>query len=66
MLKSIWLEGKRNRRMDHLIHTLVTQYLPHMEIRHKWQERGMEGANLAETHCRQILMRAPETPVEKI
>ena len=66
MLKSIWLEGKRNRHVDHLIHTLVTQYLPHMEIRHKRQERGMEGANLAETRRRQILMRAPETPVEKI
>src|SRR5258707_14453669 len=52
--------------MDHLIHTLVTQYLPHMEICHKRQERGMEGANLAETRHRQILMRAPETPVEKI
>src|SRR5260370_40190047 len=37
-----------------------------MEIRHKRQERGMEGANLAETRRRQILMRAPETPVEKI
>src|SRR5260370_21367994 len=52
--------------MDHLIHTLVTQYLPHMEICHKRQERGMEGTNLAETCHRQILIHAPETPVEKI
>src|SRR5258707_6843424 len=52
--------------MDHLIHTLVTQCLPHMEFCHKRQERGMEGANLAETHRRQILMHAPGTPVEKI
>src|SRR5258708_4322989 len=65
-MKCIWLDGKRNRRVDHLIHTLVTQYLPHMEICHKRQERGMEGANLAETRHRQILMHAPETPVEKI
>jgi len=45
---------------------LVTQYLPHMEICHKQQERGMEGTNLAKTCCRQILMCAPETLVEKI
>src|SRR5713226_1639100 len=45
---------------------LVTQYLPHMEIHHKWQERGMEGANLAETRRQQILMCTPETLVEKI
>src|SRR5258708_36734287 len=48
------------------MHMLVTQYLPHMEIHHKWQERGMEGTNLAKTCHQQILMRAPETPVEKI
>src|SRR5229473_6465304 len=66
VLKSIWLEGKRNQCVDHLIHTLVTQYLPHMKICHKQQERGMEGTNLAKTCCRQILMCAPETLVEKI
>jgi len=66
VLKSIWLEGKRNRRVDHLIHTLVIQYLPHLEIRHKRQERGMEGADLAEMRRRQILTHAPETPLENI
>src|SRR5260370_24540574 len=66
VLKSIWLEGKRNRRVDHLIHTVVIQYFPHLEIRHKRQERGMEGADLAETQRRQILTRAPETPLENI
>ncbi len=66
MLKSIWLEGKRNRRVDHLIHTLVNEYLPDLEFRHKRQALGMEGLNLAEKRRRQILRRAPETPVEKI
>jgi hypothetical protein len=66
VLKSIWLEGKRNRRVDHLIHMLVTEFLPDMEFRHKRQMLGMEGPNLAEKRRRQILTRAPETPLSKI
>jgi hypothetical protein len=66
VLKSGWLDGKRNRRMDHLIHTLVKEFLPDIEHRHKRQGLGMEGPNLAEKRRRQILTRAPETPIEKI
>ena len=66
VLKSIWLEGKRNWRVDHLIHTLVTEYLPDVELRHKRQMLGMEGPNLAEKRRRQILTRAPETPLTHI
>jgi hypothetical protein len=66
VLKSIWLEGKRNRRVDHLIHTLVTEFLPDIEFRHKRQTLGMEGLNLAEKRRRQILKRAPKTPIAKI
>jgi len=51
VLKSIWLEGKRNWGMDHLIHMLIIQYLPHLEIHHKQQKRGIEGADLAEMQC---------------
>jgi hypothetical protein len=66
VLKSIWLEGKRNRRVDHLIHTLVMEFLPDLEFRHKRQTLGMNGPNLAEKRRRQILTRAPETPLAKI
>ena len=66
VLKSIWLEGKRNRRVDHLIHTLVTEYLSDIELRHKRQMLGMEGPNLAEKRRRQILTRAPKTPLTHI
>ena len=52
--------------MDHLIHTLLTEFLPELEIRHERQTLGMEGPNLAEKRRRQILMRAPETPRERI
>ena len=52
--------------MDHLIHMLVKEFLPDVEHRHKWQTLRMKGPNLAKKSRRQILMRAPETPVEKI
>ena len=52
--------------MDHLIHMLVKEFLPDIEHHHKRQTLGMEGPNLAEKRRREILTRAPETPVEKI
>ena len=66
VLKSIWLDGKRNWHMDHLIHMLVKEFLSEAEHRHKRQSLRMEGLNLAEKRWRQILKRAPKTPIEKI
>ncbi|KAF8482190.1 hypothetical protein F5888DRAFT_1582308, partial [Russula emetica] len=54
VLKSGWLDGKRNWRMDHLIHMLVKEFLPDIEHRHKRQTLGMEGPNLAEERHQQI------------
>ncbi|KAF8502332.1 hypothetical protein F5888DRAFT_1573895, partial [Russula emetica] len=54
VLKSIWLEGKRNRRVDHLIHMLVMEFVPNVKFRHKQQVLGMEGPNLAEKRRQQI------------
>jgi hypothetical protein len=42
------------------------EFLPDLEFRHKRQTLRMEGPNLAEKRCRQILTRAPETPLTKI
>ena len=42
------------------------EFLPDLEIRHERQTLGMEGPNLAEKRRRQILKRAPETPLGKI
>ena len=66
MLKSIWLEGKRNWRMDHQIHTLIMKFLLDLEIHHEQQMLRMKGLNLAEKHCWQILTRATKTPLNKI
>ncbi|KAH9966313.1 hypothetical protein BJV74DRAFT_743168, partial [Russula compacta] len=54
VLKSIWLEGKRNRCIDHLIYILVMEFLPPIETCHKWQTLGMEGPDLADKHHQQI------------
>ena len=66
MLKDYHLDGKRNRRVDHLIHTLVNEMLPTYEDHHKRQKLGMQGPNLAEKRWKDILARAPETPLERI
>jgi hypothetical protein len=66
VLKTVYLDGKRNQRMDHLIHMFVKEFLPDIEHHHKRQMLGMEGPNLAEKRRRQILKRAPETPLERI
>jgi SWIM zinc finger len=66
VLKSIWLKGKRNWHMDHLIHMLVVEFLLDLEMCHKWQELGMHGRDLAKQHHQQILRHAPKTPLTQI
>jgi hypothetical protein len=60
ILKSKWLEGKQNHCADHLVHTLVTVMLPSYVIHHVCQELGFEGLNLAEKHCKELLVRTLE------
>jgi hypothetical protein len=52
--------------VDHLIHALVNDMLPAYEERHKRQMLGMQGPDLAEKRRKEILARAPETPLEWI
>jgi hypothetical protein len=66
MLKTVYLDGKRNQCMDHLIHMFVKEFLPDIEHCHKQQTLGMEGPNLAEKCHQQILKCAPETPLKRI
>ncbi|SRR5258708_11497172 len=66
VLKSIWLEGKRNRHVDHLVHTLVVEFILDLEMHHKRQELGMHGGDLAKQCHQQILRHAPETPLTQI
>ena len=66
MLKSKYLDGKRNRRVDHLIHTLVVGMLPSYENKHDRQVLGLEGDNLGTKRRKEILARMPEINAESI
>jgi len=46
LLKGTFMQGKRNWCLDHLIHILVNQAIPHFIHKHHWQEFGFEGADL--------------------
>lgn len=59
-LKSKWLGGKRNQRIDHLIHALIADILPDYVARYDSQMLGFKGPDLAEKRREQIRVRAPE------
>jgi hypothetical protein len=62
VLKSKWLDGKRNRRLDDLIYVLIHDLLPEIEDRYERQTIGMHGDNLGEEREQDIRARAPEIP----
>ncbi|KAJ7104928.1 hypothetical protein C8R44DRAFT_528056, partial [Mycena epipterygia] len=47
VLKSFHMDGKRNRRVDQLIHTLVNIALPSYIANHRAQPFGFHGPDLA-------------------
>jgi hypothetical protein len=56
-LKSKFLEGKRNRRVDHLLYVLLDQVIPYYIARERRQELGFEGPNLEVKKRREISER---------
>ncbi|KAJ7809985.1 hypothetical protein B0H13DRAFT_1667761, partial [Mycena leptocephala] len=46
VLKSKHLQGKRGRRVDNLIHTLINVAIPHYIAGHRAQEFGFQGPDL--------------------
>ncbi|KAJ6570995.1 hypothetical protein DFH09DRAFT_916772, partial [Mycena vulgaris] len=58
LLKGDFLEGKRNRRLDHLIHVLCDVAIPHFIARHRRQKMGFEGPDLALKHRIKVTERA--------
>ncbi|KAF5333285.1 hypothetical protein D9611_002793 [Ephemerocybe angulata] len=46
LLKGKFMQGKRNRRLDHLVYILIKQTIPHFIHRHRAQEHGFEGPDL--------------------
>ncbi|KAJ7137525.1 hypothetical protein C8R43DRAFT_893494, partial [Mycena crocata] len=47
VLKSTHMEGKRNRRVDQLIHVLINVALPDYITNHRAQRLGFHGPDLA-------------------
>ena len=45
-MKGKFLEGRRNRRLDHLLHVLVDRVLPYYLFEERRQKLGFEGENL--------------------
>jgi hypothetical protein len=66
VLKLKWLDGKHNRRIDHLISTLVTELLPDIEHHIKQQVVLKPEKELSAQRRHQILARAPEIPRDHI
>ena len=65
-MKSKWLDGKRNRCVDYLLHTLITGLLPDTEDRLKQQGIGKHGGDLEVTRRGEILACAPQVLQEAI
>ena len=65
-LKSHWLDGKQNQRMDHLIYALVSNMLPHYVARCDSQDLGLKGPNLAKKQCKENRLQAVEMNTEHI
>ncbi|KAF8206097.1 hypothetical protein K438DRAFT_1578409, partial [Mycena galopus ATCC 62051] len=45
LLKGKFLEEKRNRRVDHLLHVLVNKAIPYFIGKHRRQDSGFEGSD---------------------
>jgi hypothetical protein len=54
VLKSRWLDGKRNCHLDHIVFTLVKSADPYYQFRHERQEAGLDGLNLEKSHQKDI------------
>jgi hypothetical protein len=59
-LKSKWLDGKRNQRIDHLLHTLIADMVPNYVGHYNSQMLGFKGPDLSEKRREQIRAQALE------
>jgi hypothetical protein len=60
ILKSKFLHGKRNRRVDHLLYILVRKAVPYFAARHRRQAFGFDGPDLELKHWQNLEERARE------
>jgi hypothetical protein len=65
-LKTHLLKGKRNRRLDTLIKTLVVDAVGHFKHRDKRQQLGFEGPSLVEERLSAIEEKSLKVEVDRI
>ncbi|KAJ7347037.1 hypothetical protein DFH08DRAFT_700757 [Mycena albidolilacea] len=58
LLKGKFLQGKRNRHMDHLISTLIDDPLPYYALKQRWQDLGFKGINIEVRKHQDILKQS--------
>ncbi|KAJ6527306.1 hypothetical protein DFH09DRAFT_935698 [Mycena vulgaris] len=58
VLKGKFLHGKRNRRLDHLVSTLVSDVLTYYALKQRRQEMGFEGDDIEVKKRRDIVERS--------
>ena len=66
LLKGNFMQGKRNRHLDHLIHILIDQAVPYFIQRHRRQENGFEGPDLEVKKRIEIEAHAKSIPLQHI
>ncbi|KAJ7743737.1 hypothetical protein DFH07DRAFT_711389, partial [Mycena maculata] len=60
VLKGKFLLNKRNRRMDHLVWTLIMQVMPYHSLKQRRQDLGFEGIDIEVRKRRDIVKRSQQ------
>ncbi|KAJ6529259.1 hypothetical protein B0H19DRAFT_872253, partial [Mycena capillaripes] len=58
LLMGKFLEGKRNRRVDHFLHVLINRAIPHFIGKHRRQDFGFEGPDFEVKRRMEVESRA--------
>ena len=66
VLKGKFLEGRWNRRVDHLIYILVNKVVPYYVKKQQRQELGFEGENLEMRRRKEVLMLGASISIDSI
>jgi hypothetical protein len=66
VLKSHYLDSKRNRRIDRVVYTLIRHLEPHFQSRHERQTIGFEGPDLAAARRAEINASARDIPLDSV
>jgi hypothetical protein len=66
VLKGKFLEGRRNRRLDHLLHVLIDLVIPYYLLKERRQKLGFEGENLENQKRAKAIDRGKAIKVDDI